>query len=88
VRSWWIPLTGGANLPALNDLLASFGIAFGDRVYRAKIHIQPSTPMSPPTGARGPVPNADTTTNNKFIFFASGTTIARFPQNGYLVCAE
>lgn len=31
-RSWWTPVTGGANIPALNDLLASFGIAFGDKI--------------------------------------------------------
>lgn len=31
-RSWWTPVTGGANLPALNDLLAPFGIAFGDKI--------------------------------------------------------
>ncbi|KAH0752445.1 hypothetical protein KY285_005593 [Solanum tuberosum] len=29
-HSWWTPVTGGANVPALNDLLATFGIAFGD----------------------------------------------------------
>jgi membrane-bound transcription factor site-1 protease len=32
-RKWWEPDTGGANIPALNDLLTPFGIAFGDRVY-------------------------------------------------------
>ncbi|RAL53760.1 hypothetical protein DM860_004231 [Cuscuta australis] len=31
-RSWWTPITGGANVPALNDLLAPFGIAFGDEI--------------------------------------------------------
>ncbi|KAL8153195.1 hypothetical protein V2J09_010955 [Rumex salicifolius] len=31
-RSWWTPVTGGANVPALNDLLAPFGIAFGDQI--------------------------------------------------------
>ncbi|XP_002028387.2 membrane-bound transcription factor site-1 protease [Drosophila persimilis] len=31
-RQWWIPDTGGANIPALNDLLKPFGIAFGDFV--------------------------------------------------------
>lgn len=31
-RSWWTPVTGGANVPALNDLLSSFGIAFGDKI--------------------------------------------------------
>ncbi|KAL6558401.1 Membrane-bound transcription factor site-1 protease [Orobanche minor] len=31
-RSWWTPVTGGANVPALNDLLEPFGIAFGDKI--------------------------------------------------------
>lgn len=31
-RSWWTPVTGGANVPALNDLLSPFGIAFGDKI--------------------------------------------------------
>lgn len=38
-RSWWIPATGGANVPALNDLLEHFGIAFGDAVVQGKIEI-------------------------------------------------
>ena len=29
----WSPITGGANLPAVNDLLEMFGVAFGDRVF-------------------------------------------------------
>ena len=28
-----MPDTGGSNIPALNDLLAPYGMAFGDRVY-------------------------------------------------------
>lgn len=28
----WLPETGGANLPALNNLLKPLGIAFGDTV--------------------------------------------------------
>ncbi|XP_044464197.1 subtilisin-like protease SBT6.1 isoform X1 [Mangifera indica] len=31
-RSWWTPVTGGANIPALNNLLAPFGIAFGEKI--------------------------------------------------------
>lgn len=31
-RSWWTPVTGGANVPALNDLLQPFGIAFGGSI--------------------------------------------------------
>jgi hypothetical protein len=32
-RSDWVAATGGANVPALNDLLAPFGVAFSDRVF-------------------------------------------------------
>ncbi|XP_060535660.1 membrane-bound transcription factor site-1 protease isoform X2 [Cylas formicarius] len=32
-RQWWMPDTGGANLPALNELLSSWGIQFGNRVF-------------------------------------------------------
>ena len=31
-HSHWTPVTGGANVPALNDLLKPFGFAFGDRI--------------------------------------------------------
>lgn len=31
-RQWWIPDTGGANIPALNDLLRQYGIALSDFV--------------------------------------------------------
>lgn len=31
-RSWWTPITGGANVPALNDLLAPHGITLGERI--------------------------------------------------------
>lgn len=27
-RQWWMPDTGGANIPALNELLAPLGMAF------------------------------------------------------------
>jgi len=35
-RQWWIPDTGGANIPALNDLLKPWNIAFGDKVYEGE----------------------------------------------------
>lgn len=38
-RSWWTPVTGGANVPALNDLLAPFGIAFGDRILNGDFNL-------------------------------------------------
>ncbi|XP_078169721.1 SITE-1 protease [Carex rostrata] len=31
-RSWWTPITGGANVPAINGLLGTFGIALGGKV--------------------------------------------------------
>ncbi|KAI8470645.1 MAG: hypothetical protein J3K34DRAFT_509177 [Monoraphidium minutum] len=31
-RSWWTPATGGANVPALNELLAPHGVALGDAI--------------------------------------------------------
>lgn len=38
-RQWWLPVTGGANLPALNDLLEHWDIAFGDKVYEGNFKI-------------------------------------------------
>ena len=31
-RQWWVPITGGANIPAINELMSTWGIAFGDTV--------------------------------------------------------
>lgn len=36
-HQWWVPVTGGANIPTLNDLLSSFGIAFGDRIFSGEV---------------------------------------------------
>ena len=38
-KQWWFPLTGGSNIPALNDLLSPYRMAFGDRVYDGKIKV-------------------------------------------------
>ncbi|XP_053212720.1 membrane-bound transcription factor site-1 protease-like [Panonychus citri] len=38
-RQWWIPDTGGANIPALNDLLSPWGIAFGDQVFEGEFKL-------------------------------------------------
>lgn len=38
-RSWWTPVTGGANIPAINDLLAPFGIAFGGKILNGDFSI-------------------------------------------------
>lgn len=36
-RSWWTPPTGGANVPALNDLLTPLGAALGDAVLEGSV---------------------------------------------------
>lgn len=38
-RLWWVPDTGGSNIPALNDLLAGWGIALGDTVVEGEISL-------------------------------------------------
>lgn len=57
-----MPDTGGVNVPALNDLLSSWSIALGDRVFDGKFVLGDNT-----------------------VHFASGTTIARFPENGIVL---
>eukprot|EP01065_Artemidia_motanka_P043110 TRINITY_DN5927_c0_g1_i1.p1 TRINITY_DN5927_c0_g1~~TRINITY_DN5927_c0_g1_i1.p1 ORF type:complete len:1091 (+),score=324.76 TRINITY_DN5927_c0_g1_i1:53-3325(+) len=37
---WWTPVTGGANVPALNDLLAPFGIAFSTSVLQGDMFLR------------------------------------------------
>ncbi|XP_054714164.1 membrane-bound transcription factor site-1 protease-like [Uloborus diversus] len=61
-RQWWMPDTGGANIPALNDLLSPWEMAFSDEVYEG-----------------------DLTLGNHEMYYASGTSIARFPKNGLVV---
>lgn len=38
-RSMWSPVVAGANVPALNDLLRPFGVAFGDTVLSGDINV-------------------------------------------------
>ena len=35
--NWWFPETGGCNLPALNDVLSAWGIAFSDEVVTGRM---------------------------------------------------
>eukprot|EP00795_Rhopilema_esculentum_P001565 gene1565-16016_t len=35
-RQWWLPDTGGANIPALNDLMKSWGVQFSNRIFEGK----------------------------------------------------
>lgn len=38
-RSTWTPVTGGANVPALNRLLTPFGVKFGNRVFQGSVQV-------------------------------------------------
>ena len=31
-KQWWLPDTGGANIPALNNLMKSWGMQFSNQV--------------------------------------------------------
>lgn len=58
-RQWWMPDTGGANIPALNDLLSSWGVALGDRIWEG-----------------------DFTLGGHSMYYASGTSLIKFPADG------
>ncbi|KAG9475255.1 hypothetical protein GDO78_003612 [Eleutherodactylus coqui] len=58
-RQWWMPDTGGSNIPALNDLLSVWNMAFSDGIYEG-----------------------DFTMANHDMYYASGCSIARFPEDG------
>eukprot|EP01114_Cavostelium_apophysatum_P015127 TRINITY_DN4060_c1_g1_i2.p1 TRINITY_DN4060_c1_g1~~TRINITY_DN4060_c1_g1_i2.p1 ORF type:complete len:1010 (+),score=235.23 TRINITY_DN4060_c1_g1_i2:192-3221(+) len=38
-RQWWFPVTGGSNVPALNDLLNDLGVAFSDQIYAGEFEM-------------------------------------------------
>ncbi len=38
-RQWWLPVTGGTNIPALNELLSPWGIALGDQVFEGSFKV-------------------------------------------------
>lgn len=38
-KQWWLPVTGGANVPALNELLARWNIELGDQVFEGDFKI-------------------------------------------------
>uniref|UniRef100_A0A8C2AZJ7 Membrane-bound transcription factor site-1 protease n=1 Tax=Cyprinus carpio TaxID=7962 RepID=A0A8C2AZJ7_CYPCA len=61
-RQWWMPDTGGANVPALNDLISVWGMAFSDGLYEG-----------------------DFTMSDHEMYYASGCSIARFPEGGIVI---
>ena len=56
---------GGANVPALNDLLSPWGIALSDEVLEGEFSLA-----------------------DHKVHFASGSSIARFPEDGFLITRD
>ncbi|XP_048966597.1 membrane-bound transcription factor site-1 protease isoform X2 [Canis lupus dingo] len=61
-RQWWMPDTGGANVPALNELLSVWNMGFSDGLYEG-----------------------DFTLANHDMYYASGCSIAKFPEDGIVI---
>uniref|UniRef100_A0A6Q2X6K8 Membrane-bound transcription factor site-1 protease n=1 Tax=Esox lucius TaxID=8010 RepID=A0A6Q2X6K8_ESOLU len=61
-RQWWMPDTGGANVPALNDLISVWGMAFSDGLFEG-----------------------DFTMADHDMYYASGCSIAKFPEDGIVI---
>lgn len=61
----WMPDTGGANVPALNELLSEFGILLGDSVLDGYFAM-----------------------GDHSMYYASGTSLIRFPQGNGSILIE
>jgi membrane-bound transcription factor site-1 protease len=59
-QQWWLPVTGGANVPALNNLLRPYAIQLSDSVYEGEYVL-----------------------GEHRSYYASGTSIVRFPQSQF-----
>ena len=44
-KRWWTPVTGGANVPALNALLAPFNVGFGQGALGGRFQWPVSQPL-------------------------------------------
>ncbi|KAG2499417.1 hypothetical protein HYH03_002364 [Edaphochlamys debaryana] len=78
-RSWWTPATGGANVPALNDLLAPYGLALGDAV----IHGATTIGVSGWGGV-----GQKTAEGCNRVVLNHGSDIAKVPAGGWLHKAQ
>lgn len=64
-RQWWMPDTGGANVPALNSLLRSWGMALSSEVLEGDFSLA-----------------------DHAVTYASGSSIAQWPEEGHLVTRD
>ncbi|XP_003382470.1 PREDICTED: membrane-bound transcription factor site-1 protease-like [Amphimedon queenslandica] len=70
-RQWWMPDTGGANIPALNNLLSTWGIALSDQVMEGDFELTDSTSLLSYTVTYGSGTTiASFPINNSYLYFA------------------
>lgn len=84
-----MPDTGGANVPALNDLISVWGMAFSDGLYEGDFTLADHD-------SKG-LSEAQRLTLETFyrkikvlcrflsVYYASGCSIARFPEDGIVI---
>jgi membrane-bound transcription factor site-1 protease len=82
-RQWWIPDTGGANIPALNELLENFGIEFGDKVLEGYFNMGDHHDMYYASGTsivKFPKTNQTVLIDRNLV--DQGSEILKLPMNG------
>lgn len=85
-RSTWKPVTGGANLPAINGLLAPWGIGFGDQVLRGGL--EAATLLRQETNFLiWQVLEGELEIGGSQVRLSSAAPLTRFPAGGWLVRA-
>ena len=89
-HAWMEPITGGANLPALNELLGPLGVAFGSQVCHDErtLTLTLTTydlPLGSTTYATTKVLRGELRLGEGIATIASGAPIARLAAGGWLL---
>lgn len=82
-RQWWVPDTGGTNVPALNELLDHFGIELGDKVLEGYFRFGDHHDMYYNSGTSiTKFPRTNQTVLVERDLVDQGAEIIKHPQNG------
>ena len=82
-RQWWVPDTGGTNIPALNELLADFDIGLGDKVLEGYFHFGDHHDMYYNSGSSiVKFPKSNQTVLIERDLVDQGAEILKHPPNG------
>lgn len=82
-RQWWVPDTGGSNVPALNELLSVFGIELGDKVLEGYFNMGDHLDMYYASGTSiVKFPKTNQTILIERDLVDQGSEILKHPQNG------